>query len=116
MIFQIELTNLDAELSQLQAALDTKRQQRQQFEELDAETNAAIELVALLKTKIEGVSSMAIASLKRAVLTLFDDGDHGNDGGNLPTDPTPSRDPDGESELIALNGLTGDCLTTMDAR
>jgi cell division protein FtsB len=40
MIFQTELTNLDAELSQLQAALDTKRQQRQQFEELDAETTA----------------------------------------------------------------------------
>jgi len=42
------------------------------------------------------------------VLTLFDD------GGNLPTDPTPETDPDGESELIALNGLTDDGLTTMD--
>lgn len=50
------------------------------------------------------------------MLTLFDDGDHGNDGGNLPTDPTPNSDPDGEPELIALNGLTGDCLTTTDAR
>jgi len=64
--------------------------------------------VAQLKTKIEGVSFDAIASLKSAVLTLFDD------GGNLPTDPTPETDPDGESELIALNGLTDDCLTTTD--
>jgi len=113
MIFQSELSTIDTELSQLQALLDAKRQQRSLFEELDAETNAAIEMVALLKTKIEAVSCDAIASLKSAVLTLFDSGDDGNDGGNQPTDPMPDTDPD-EPELLCLNGETGDCLTTAD--
>jgi hypothetical protein len=113
MIFQSELSTIDTELSQLQALLDAKRQQRSLFEELDAETNAAIEMVALLKTKIEAVSCDAIASLKTAVLTLFDDGDDGSDGGNQPHSPTPDPD-DSEFELLCLNGETGDCLTTDD--
>lgn len=113
MIFQTELTTLDTELSQLQALLDAKRQQRCLFEELDAETNAAIEMVALLKTKIEAVNSNAIASLKSAVLVLFDSGDNGGDGGNHPIEPTPGPD-DSEPELLCLNGLTGECLTTAD--
>ncbi len=74
MIFQTELTTLDAELSQLQALLDAKRQQHSLLEELEVETNAALGAVALLKAKIEVVSCDAIASLKTAVLTLFDDG------------------------------------------
>jgi hypothetical protein len=53
----------------------------------------------------------AIASLKTAVLELFGT-DDGN-GGNQPTEPTPDDDPD-EPELLCLNGLTGDCLTTDD--
>jgi hypothetical protein len=113
MIFQLDIATLDTELSQLQALLDTKRQQRSLFEELDAETNAAIGMVALLKTKIEAVSSDAIASLKSAVLTLFESGDGGNGDGNQPIDPTPEPDDD-EPELLCLNGLTGECLTTAD--
>lgn len=113
MIFQAELTTLDTELSQLQALLEAKRQQRCLFEELDAETSATIEAVALLKTKIEAVNSNAIASLKSAVLTLFDNGDNGSDGGNQPTDPTPEPD-DSEPELLCLNGETGEALTTAD--
>ncbi len=113
MIFQTELSTLDTELSQLQALLDAKRQQRSLFEELDAETNAAIETVALLKTKIEAVSSSAIASLKSAVLILFDNGDNGSGGGNQPTEPTPEPD-DNEPELLCLNGSTGEALTTAD--
>lgn len=113
MIFQSDIQHIDTELSQLQALLDAKRQQRCLFEELDAETNAAIEMVALLKTKIEAVNSNAIAQLKTAVLTLFDSGDNGSDGGNQPTDPTPHPD-DSEPELLCLNGETGEALTTAD--
>jgi hypothetical protein len=113
MIFQSQLSTLDTELSQLQALLDAKRQQRSLFEQLDAETNTVIEAVALLKTKIEAVGNDAIASLKSAVLTLFDSGDGGNDGGNQPTHPTPGPDDD-EPELLCLNGETGECLTTAD--
>ena len=113
MIFQSELSTLDTELSQLQALLDTKRQQRSLFEQLDAETNTVIESVALLKTKIEAVGNDAIASLKTAVLTLFDNGNSGNDGGSQPIEPTPEPDDD-EPELLCLNGLTGEYLTTAD--
>jgi hypothetical protein len=46
----------------------------------------------LLVDKCKEVAPNAIASLKSAVLTLFDNGDDGNDGGNQPTDPTPDLD------------------------
>lgn len=111
MIFQTDIQHIDTELSQLQALLDAKRQQRSLFEELDAETNAAIEKVALLKIKIEAVSCDAIASLKTAVLQLFTDG--GNNRGNQPAGPKRGPDDD-ELELLCLNGLTGECLTTTD--
>lgn len=91
----------------------------------------------LLVDKCKEVSPNAIASLKSAVLNLFSDGDNGGDGGQ-PTKPTPGPDDDEgqaaigteqlveegltessacemeESELLCLNGLTGECLTTVN--
>jgi hypothetical protein len=41
----------------------------------------------LLLSKCKEVAPSAITSLKSAVLTLFSDGDDGNDGDNQPTTP-----------------------------
>jgi hypothetical protein len=68
----------------------------------------------MLVDKCKQVSPSAIVSLKSAILQLFpSDGDDGNDGGNQPTDPTPNPDDD-ESELLCLNGETGDFLLSSD--
>ena len=45
----------------------------------------------LLVDKCKEVAPNAIASLKSAVLTLFDNGDDGNDGGNPPIDPDDEK-------------------------
>jgi hypothetical protein len=66
-----------------------------------------------LVDKCKELAPSTIASLKNAVLTLFDSSDDGNDGGNKPTDPTPQPDND-EPELLCLNGETGEALTTAD--
>jgi hypothetical protein len=52
----------------------------------------------LLVDKCKEVAPNAIASLKSAVLTLFDSNDDGNDSGNQPTDPTPDLDDEKEHE------------------
>ncbi|MBD0363458.1 MAG: hypothetical protein ICV55_11915, partial [Coleofasciculus sp. C3-bin4] len=86
----------------------------------------AFQAISSVKQKIQ--DSKAIASLKSALLNLFDDGDDGGnqpiDSPNQPTDPTPETDPtnlagddeddDDEFELLVLNGDTGECLTTDD--
>ena len=76
----------------------------------------------LLLSKCKEVAPSAMASLKTAVLGLFTDDDGGNnDGAHQPNDPTPDSDPNPECDpevddfdIIALNGETGDCLTTDD--
>lgn len=122
MIFQLELTTLDTKLSQLQALLSAKQQQRNLYNQLQQQTEGYLVGLAKLKNQIaETVGGSAIASLKSAVLTLFDPGDHGDSGGNQPIDPTPDDDPvpgcepeDDDFDIIALNGESGDCLTTDD--
>jgi hypothetical protein len=122
MIFQSELTNLDSELSQLQALLSAKQQQRNLYNQLQQQTEGYLVGLAKLKDQIaETVGGGALASLKSAVLNLFDPGDHGEFGGNQPTAPTPDDGPapeadqeDDDFDIIALNGETGDCLTTDD--
>jgi preprotein translocase subunit YajC len=94
MIFQSELTNLDSELSQLQALLSAKQQQRNLYNQLQQQTEGYLVGLAKLKDQVaETVGGGAIASLKSAVLTLFDAGDSGNDGGNQPIEPTPDDGP-----------------------
>ena len=122
MIFQLELTTLDDELSQLQALLSAKQQQRNLYNQLQQQTEGYLVGLAKLKEQIaETVGGGAIANLKNAVLTLFDPGDHGDNGGNQFIDPAPDTDPtsgadseDDGFDIIALNGETGDCLTTDD--
>jgi hypothetical protein len=122
MIFQSELSNLDSELSQLQALLSAKQQQRNLYNQLQQQTEGYLVGLAKLKDQIaETVGGGALASLKSAVLNLFDPGDHGEFGGNEPTTPTPDDSPapeadqeDDDFDIIALNGETGDCLTTDD--
>jgi hypothetical protein len=64
-----------------------------------------------LVDKCKEVAPSAIATLKTAVLNLFSS-DYGNDQPIEP-DPTPGTDEE-ESELLCLNGETGEALTTAD--
>jgi hypothetical protein len=90
MIFQTELTSLDSELSQLEALLNAKRQQRNVYNQLQQQTEGYLEGLAKLKQQIsEAVGTNALASLKSAVLGLFGTDDDGTDGGNQPSDPSP---------------------------
>jgi hypothetical protein len=112
MIFQSELTNIDSELINLEMMLKAKHQQREFFQQLQTQADECLKGLSRVVNHAKE-SGSAIASLKSAVLTLFDSGDNGNDGGNQPTAPTPQPDDD-EPELLCLNGETGDCLTTAD--
>jgi hypothetical protein len=113
MLFSQTIDNIDSEITALLARVEAAKQRQTQLIELDALTDHTLEGLADVVSKIQCSAPDAIASLKSAVLTLFDSGDDGNDGGNQPTDPMPDTDPD-EPELLCLNGETGDYLTTTD--
>ncbi|MEW5861431.1 MAG: hypothetical protein AB1861_29305 [Cyanobacteriota bacterium] len=117
MILAQELNVLDSEIASLQALIEAKRQQQEVLTSAESLASEALSRLTQAVSRIGEVAPGAIASLKTAVLTLFADGDGGNDdgGGNKPTDPTPDTDPtpgadDDEPELIAFNGETGDYL------
>jgi hypothetical protein len=115
MIFQNSIDQIDLEVSELLAQVEAKKQRQSQLIELEALTDDTLEGLAAVVSKIACYEPDAIASLKTAVLGLFDgDNGIGDDSGNQPTDPTPNNGDDGEPELIALNGETGECLTTAD--
>jgi len=98
MIFQSELTNIDSEITALLARVEAAKQRQTQLIELDALTDHTLEGLADVVSKIQGSAPDAIASLKSAVLTLFDSNDDGNDSVNQPTDPTPDLDDEKEHE------------------
>jgi hypothetical protein len=113
MILAQQLTTLDTEITQLQALIEAKRQQQEQLAQLDIQTGDALGLIKVCLEDLGKVAPDAIASLRSAVIKLFDSND---DGG---TDPTPDNDPTPgleveEVELLCLNGETGDYLTTID--
>jgi hypothetical protein len=74
--------------------------------------------MAIAISKIQCNAPDAIASLKNAVLTLFNSGDDGNDGGNQPTDTPPDNNPALSSqqpipdsdEVEDINFIDEDCL------
>ena len=113
MLFSQTIDNIDSEITALLAQVEAAKQRQTQLIELDALTDHTLEGLADVVSKIQCSAPDAIASLKTAVLTLFNSGDDGDDGGNQPTDPMPDTDPD-EPELRCLNGETGECLTTAD--
>lgn len=92
MILQSELTTLDSEIAQLQALIESKRQQQEVLYSVENLASEALSRLTQTLFKIEEVAPAALASLKSAVLELFDGGD------------------DWEPELIAFNGETGDYL------
>jgi hypothetical protein len=86
MLFSQTIDNIDSEITALLARVEAAKQRQTQLIELDALTDHTLEGLADVVSKIQCNAPDAIASLKSAVLGLFDDG---NDGGNQPTDPTP---------------------------
>jgi hypothetical protein len=121
MIFQSELTNIDSEIVALLAQVEVAKQRQNQLIELDTLTDHTLEGLADVVSKIQCSAPDAIASLKTAVLTLFDSGDDGNDGGKQPTDTPPGSDPAPTTQHPTLEGQTSDfasslaCLTWEDA-
>jgi hypothetical protein len=93
MIFQNQISSIDSEINQLLAQVESARQKQAQLAELDALTDSSLTQLKTVVSKIEHYDKSAIASLKSAVLTLFDAGDSGNDGGNQPIEPSPDDDP-----------------------
>ena len=93
MILAQQLSTIDSEISRLQSLIETKRQQQEQLAQLDKQTGDALTLIKVCLEDLGKAAPDAIASLKTAVLTLFDRGDDGNDGGNQPTDIPPDNNP-----------------------
>jgi hypothetical protein len=89
MLFSQTIDSIDSEITALLAQVEAKKQQQNQLIELDALTGSTLEGLADVVSKIQCSAPAAIASLKVAVLTLFDDGDDGSGGGNQPHSPTP---------------------------
>jgi len=135
MIFSQTIENINSEITALLSQVEAKKQQQNQLMELDALTDSTLRDLADVVSKIQYSAPNAIcalllthyapqtqqcnalASLKTAVLTLFEDAEDGNDGGNQPTDPTPDTDPtpradNSEPELFCFNGETREYLLT----
>jgi len=89
MLFSQTIDNIDSEITALLAQVEVAKQRQTQLIELDALTDHTLEGLADVVSKIQCSAPDAIASLKTAVLTLFDSGKDGNDGGNQPTEPAP---------------------------
>ena len=93
MIFQSELTNIDTEITGLLAQVEAAKQRQTQLIELDTLTDHTLEGLADVVSKIQCSAPDAIASLKTAVLTLFDDGDDGSDGRWFPLSRVAGTNP-----------------------
>jgi hypothetical protein len=83
MLFSQTIDNIDSEITALLAQVEVAKQRQTQLIELDALTDHTLEGLADVVSKIQCSAPDAIASLKSAVLGLFDSGDDGNQ----PTDP-----------------------------
>jgi hypothetical protein len=118
-----------------QSQIEEHQKLAEYYRELAAKREAkAAELVAIERQVMGAIQTLneikqnldadAIATLQSAVMGLF--ATTGNDGGNQPTLATPDTDPTGltglvaeaddddDFELLYLNGVPGDCLTTDD--
>jgi hypothetical protein len=131
MIFQSELTNIDSEITALLARVEAAKQRQTQLIELDALTDHTLEGLADVVSKIQGSAPDAIASLKSAVLTLFDSNDDEKEheqktqadcGFDIDPTPKPALDPQLDGQHCQLTSplasllwedapLLGQCCT-----
>jgi hypothetical protein len=90
MIFQNTIDHIDTEVTELLSQIEDLKRHQAQLIELDTLTDSTLGQLGDVVSKIGDYAPDAIASLRNAVLNLFDSGDSGNGGGNdQPTDPTP---------------------------
>jgi len=90
MIFQNTIDHIDTEVTELLSQIEDLKRHQAQLIELDTLTGSTLGQLGDVVSKIGDYAPSAIASLRNAVLNLFDSGDSGNGGGNdQPTDPTP---------------------------
>jgi len=121
MLFSQTIDSIDSEITALLAQVEAKKQRQSQLLELDTLTDNTLGQLGDVVSKIGHYAPEAIASLKTAVLTLFDSGDDGNDGGNHPTDTPPDNNPALSTQQPIPEGQAWDfasslaCLTWEDA-
>src|SRR3569832_1243799 len=103
MQLQSDIEHIDLQFSQLLAQVESARQKQAALTELDALTDSSLTQLKDVVSKVGHYDKCAIASLKSAVLTLFDagdNGDHGGNGGNQPIDPHPTSGADSEDDVF----------------
>ncbi len=110
MIFQNTIDHIDTEVTELLSQIEDLKRHQAQLIELDTLTGSTLGQLGDVVSKIGDYAPSAIASLRNAVLNLFDSGDSGNGGGNdQPTDPTPDAptpDADEQKQESGANPVT----------
>ncbi len=110
MIFQNTIDHIDTEVTELLSQIEDLKRHQAQLIELDTLTDSTLGQLGDVVSKIGDYAPSAIASLRNAVLNLFDSGDSGNGGGNdQPTDPTPDAptpDADEQKQESGANPVT----------
>lgn len=101
-IFDRQIESIDSEIAQLQALIEAQTQRQNQLIDLQAVAESALDSLSTAVSKIEASEPDAIASLKSAVLTLFD---NGNDGGDQ-REPSPDPDDNPDSGEAMLTDAT----------
>jgi hypothetical protein len=89
MLLAQSLENIDIEVSQLYALIETKKAYQATLIELDAKADDLLEQLGELVSQVKYHAPDEIDSLRNAVLSLFDGDDNNNHPNNQPTAPTP---------------------------
>lgn len=94
-LFQPEISTIESQIAQLQAQIAQRQDRIVHLNEAKTTADTAIAFLESALEKISVLSPTAIASLKSAVLSLFEKGDNppsNDDGGDQPINPTPNSD------------------------
>ncbi len=109
MLLSQPIENIDQEISQLYALIETKKAYQATLIELDAKADDLLEQLGELVAKVKYHAPDEIGSLRNAVLSLFDGDDNNNHPNNQPTAPTPETVK--EPETTAFNQPCPDSMT-----
>jgi hypothetical protein len=108
MLLSQPIENIDQEISQLYALIETKKAYQATLIELDAKADDLLEQLGELVAKVKYHAPDEIGSLRNAVLNLFD----GDDNNNHPTiNPLLTPETVKEPETTALNQPCPDSTT-----
>ena len=109
MLLSQPIENIDQEIFQLYALIETKKAYQATLIELDAKADDLLEQLGELVAKVKYHAPDEIGSLRNAVLSLLDGDDNNNHPNNQPTAPTPETVK--EPETTAFNQPCPDSMT-----